>query len=83
MKAKEKVMSNNIHTESTFESAIIEHLTANGWHLGDTSDFSRDLAFDKKAVLSFIQSSQTKEWIKLQSYYKDDTESKFISQRAD
>lgn len=68
----------SIHTESTFESAIIEHLTANGWHQGNASDFSRDLSFDKKAVLSFIQTSQPKEWTKLQSYYKDDTENKFI-----
>jgi type I restriction enzyme, R subunit len=69
---------NSIHTESTFESAIVGHLTANGWSLGNASDFSRDLAFDKKAVLSFIQASQPKEWTKLQSYYKDDTENKFI-----
>ncbi|MCF6148428.1 MAG: type I restriction endonuclease subunit R [Candidatus Kuenenia sp.] len=68
----------SIHTESIFESAIIEHLTTNGWHLGNDSDFSRDLAFDKKAVLSFIQTSQPKEWDKLKSYYKDDTENKFI-----
>ena len=53
-------MPNGIHTESTFESAIIEHLTANGWHLGNASDFSRDLSFDEKAVLSFIQASQPK-----------------------
>ena len=71
-------MPNGIHTESTFESAIIEHLTANGWHLGNASDFSRDLSFDEKAVLSFIQASQPKEWAKLQTYYKDDTENKFI-----
>ena len=68
----------SIHTESTFEFAIIAHLTANGWHPGNASDFSRDLAFDKKAVLSFTQTSQPKEWAKLRSYYKDDTESKFI-----
>lgn len=68
----------SIHTESIFESAIIEHLTTNGWHLGNDSDFSRDLAFDKKAVLSFIQTSQPKKWDKLKSYYKDDTENKFI-----
>lgn len=71
-------MSNGIHSESTFESAIVRHLTANDWHLSSSSDFSRDLAFDKKAVLSFIQASQPNEWAKLQSYYKDDTENKFI-----
>ncbi|MBI4688537.1 MAG: type I restriction endonuclease subunit R [Nitrospirae bacterium] len=71
-------MNNGIHTETAFESAIVGHLTENGWHLGNASDFSRDLAFDKKAVISFIQTSQHREWTKLQSYYKDDTENKFI-----
>lgn len=72
-------MSNNsIHTESAFESAIVGHLTANGWYAGDASDFSRDLAFDRKAVLAFVRDSQPKEWDKLQSYYKDETENKFI-----
>lgn len=64
---------NSIHTESAFESAIIEHLTTNGWHLGKDSNFCRDLAFDKKAVLSFIQTSQPKKWAKLHLYYNDDT----------
>lgn len=71
-------MDSGIHTESTFEMAIIGHLTANGWYLGNASDFSRDLALDKKAVVSFVQESQPTEWEKLQSYYKEDTESKFI-----
>lgn len=70
-------MNNNfIHSETVFESAIVGHLTANGWHAA--SEYSRDLSFDKKAVLSFIQTSQPKEWATLQSYYKEDTESKFI-----
>lgn len=68
----------HIHTESAFESAIVGHLTANGWHGGNAADFSRDLAFDKKAVLAFVRDSQPKEWAKLQSYYKDETENKFI-----
>lgn len=71
-------MTNGIYTESTFESAIIEHLTNNGWVEGNANDFSSDLALDKKAILSFIQTSQFKEWELLKTYYKEDTESKFI-----
>ena len=72
-------MSNSfIHTESTFESAIIEHLCNNGWQQGNATDFSKELAFDTKAILSFVQSSQNKEWEKLKQYYKEDTESKFM-----
>lgn len=70
--------SNNIHIEATFEEAIVTHLTENGWIQGDSSAFSRDLAMDKQAVLSFIQSSQPREWEKLNFYYKEDTESKFF-----
>lgn len=68
----------NIHTEQTFESAIIEHLTLNGWFEGNAKDFSSDIALDKKAVLDFIQTSQPKEWELLKSYYKDEVENKFI-----
>lgn len=67
-----------IHTEQTFESAIIEHLTSIGWFEGNAKDFSSELALDKKAVLEFIQSSQSKEWETLKSYYKDEVENKFI-----
>ncbi len=42
----------SIHTEGAFENAIVTHLAENGWHQGKASDFSRDLAFDKKAVLN-------------------------------
>ncbi|HXD34038.1 MAG TPA: type I restriction endonuclease [Pyrinomonadaceae bacterium] len=67
-----------IHTENTFETSIVEHLTANGWQLGNASDFSRDLAFDKLAVLEFIQNSQRTEWAKLVSYYGAEAENKFV-----
>ena len=72
-------LSNNfIHTEATFESAIIESLVEIGWHEGNTLHFNKDLSFDKKAVLAFVQTSQAKEWERLQSYYKEETENKFI-----
>jgi type I restriction enzyme R subunit len=69
---------NLIHTEASFEAAIAGHLIANGWQAGLSSDFSRDLAFNKKEVLAFVRQSQPKEWDKLQSYYQSDTESKFV-----
>lgn len=75
-------MSNSIHTESTFESAILEHLCANGWSEGKDTDFDRELAIDRKALLSFIKDAQPKDWENLQSYYKDETESKFIYRLA-
>lgn len=67
-----------IHTESAFESAIIDYLTSHGWTLSHASDFSKELAFDKNAILEFIRSSQPEAWDKLLAYYKEDTESKFL-----
>lgn len=71
-------MDNQIARESTFESAIIENLTANGWFKGYDADFSSELALDKKALLEFIQTSQPEEWKKLKEYYGEETETKFI-----
>jgi type I restriction enzyme R subunit len=67
-----------IHTETTFESAIIENLCDDGWKLGNDLDYNRDTALNKKALIEFIKSSQSSEWKKLNEYYKDETESKFI-----
>ena len=67
-----------IHTEATFESAIVEHLCTIGWQQGNSSDYNTSLAVDVKTVLQFIQSSQNKEWVKLSQYYKEDTENKFL-----
>lgn len=69
--------SNNLHTESTFEAAITGHLLGHGWHSAASSDFSRELAFDKKAVLDFVRTTQPAEWQKLEFYYKSETENKF------
>lgn len=71
-------MNNFIHTENTFESAIIEHLISNGWIEGSDADYDRELALQKTSVLQFIQSSQSLEWEKLKSYYKEETETKFF-----
>ncbi len=71
-------MNAGIHTESSFESAIVDYLCAHGWVKGSDADYDRGLALDPKAVLKFIQSSQRKEWDRLQSYYKEETESKFF-----
>lgn len=72
-------MNNLIHTEKTFETAIIDYLTSNGWHEGNQLNYNKDLAFDKKAVIEFIESSQPNEWVKLKSYHKHDTEDKFFN----
>ena len=71
-------MNNSIHTESTFESAIIGYLTSNCWYEGDTGLFDAAIALDREAVISFIKNSQPKEWEQLKTYYREDSETKFI-----
>jgi len=71
-------MNPGIVNESTFESAIIEHLISNDWFEGNANDFSSEIALDKKAILDFIQTSQPQEWELLKSYYKEEVENKFI-----
>lgn len=72
------MLKESIHTESTFESAIIEDLTSNGWHSGNESDYDKESAFDRKAVLEFLQTSQPREWNKIKSYFGEFAESKII-----
>ena len=67
-----------LHTENTFESAILQHLTKSDWVLGDSHSYNKALAMDVAAVLQFVQTSQPAEWRKLSDYYKTDTENKFI-----
>lgn len=69
---------NKIHTEETFETAIINHLTSNGWIEGSNKDYNRELALDPSAVVSFLQDTQSKKWNKLVEFYKTDAEKQII-----
>lgn len=66
-------------TEAAFESTIIASLTnGGGYVLGNSSNFSQELAFDKATVLQFIQTSQPDAWQKLSDIHGLAVESKFI-----
>ena len=67
-----------IHTENTFETAIVEHLYQNGWSVGAAGNYDKDLALDKRAVLDFVQTTQNAEWTRLTAFYKTDAEAKFF-----
>ena len=74
----ETIYKHKIHTEQTFETAIFQHLTANGWTEGLNTNFDRELALDPKAIIVFLQTSQPKEWEKLVQFYKADSETQII-----
>ena len=63
-------MLTSIHNESTFESAIIQSLVEQGGYMETTpSDFSQELALDKKQVIAFLTDTQSKQWEKLQAIH--------------
>ena len=66
-------------TEKAFEDAIVDSLTnKGGYQLGNPTNFSRELAFDKATILRFIQTSQPSTWQKLSNIHGADVEPKFI-----
>ena len=70
----------DIHTEQTFEEAIEQELLANGGYVkGFPEDFDRELALDKKTLISFLKASQPKEWEKLENIHGSGIEEKVIN----
>ena len=69
----------SIYNESTFESAIIQSLVDQGGYMETTpSDFSQELALDKKQVIAFLKETQFKQWEKLQAIHGADIENRVI-----
>ena len=72
-------MLTSIHNENTFESAIIQSLVEQGGYMETTpSDFSQELALDKKQVIAFLTDTQSKQWEKLQAIHGADIENRVI-----
>lgn len=69
---------NKIHTEQAFETAIIQHLTENAWIEVSNKEYDRELAFFPNVILTFVKESQPKEWRRLQQFYKDEADVKFL-----
>ncbi|MBN1902041.1 type I restriction endonuclease subunit R [Candidatus Sumerlaeota bacterium] len=68
-----------IHTEQTFESAIIQSLVQNGGYTETSaSDFNREICMDTNVVLSFLEDSQPLQWKKLKAAYEDQIENRII-----
>jgi type I restriction enzyme R subunit len=47
------------------EKLITEHLSTNGWNVGDKANYSRDLGLDLVELVAFLESSQPKIWARL------------------
>jgi hypothetical protein len=71
------VGNSSLHTESTFEQALVEHLTQNGWHGSNAKAFNCELAMDTASVLDFVQRTKADE--KLTAVHGLAVEEHFIS----
>ena len=66
-------------SEKQFEDDIAEYLTTEGGYTkGDPSAFDRELALDTKTFLTFIKTSQPKNWERYTKIYGSDSEKKII-----
>lgn len=68
-----------IHTEKTFETAIVESLTAKGdWLHGSDKALDRSLALFPSYIIDFLQTSQPRQWGKLLKIHSADVKIKLI-----
>lgn len=69
----------SIHTEKTFETAIIECLVDQGGYIqGNADDYSVELGMFKTEVISFIQETQPEKWSKLETIHGADCPNRII-----
>ena len=71
-------MSPQNYLEQDFEEHIEQHLLNSGYHSRHPSEYDKEACLIPAEVLQFIQSSQTKEYEKLQSHLGSETDQKIL-----
>lgn len=69
----------NILSEATFETAIVDHLTANGYLEGRANAFDPVKGYFPAYVLAFLKESQTREWERLEKVHGAQIEAKLLA----
>ena len=72
-------MSNQRHSEFAFETVIETKLLGNGYVSVDRDGFDCERAIFPQEVLTFIRSTQPKEWAKLEALHGDKTGDQILS----
>ena len=68
-----------LHTEHTFESAIVESLIQHGNYThGNSPDYSPELGMFKYDVIAFLQNTQPKAWEKITAVHGSDADNRII-----
>ncbi|HEY8159122.1 MAG TPA: DEAD/DEAH box helicase family protein [Methylobacter sp.] len=68
--------------ELVFQNDIIHHLLTNGWLLGKSENYSRELALYPEDLLGFVQETQDAQWQKFCALYPNNPEQKFLERVA-
>ena len=63
--------------EKTFQNEMIEQLRSNGWFLGESGNYNRELALYPEDLLGFVKETQPREWQKYTALYPNNPEQKF------
>jgi type I restriction enzyme R subunit len=74
-------MDNKTH-ESRFQNDMITQLLANGWLLGKSENYNRELALYSDDLLGFVQDTQPDQWQKFCTLYPNNTDEKFLERVA-
>ena len=69
-------MTNLAHYESTLEKIITDHLTDNGWLLGDKNNFDRGIGLDQFELFSFLEVTQPNSLQKLYHLHGNEVKAK-------
>ena len=70
----------SITSENTFETAIIENLTASGGYgEGEAGAYSPELGIFKADVLQFLQTTQTQQWKRLAAIHGEDVSNRVLA----
>ena len=64
--------------EAIFQQDIIAQMQSHGWQVGSPQGYNREKALYEQDVLTFVQSTQAKEWQKFQNIFPNDTERHFL-----
>ena len=68
--------------ELTFQNEMIRQLLANGWQLGRSENYNRELALYEEDLLGFVKETQETQWQKFCKLYPNNPEQKFLERVA-
>ncbi|KAA1189259.1 type I restriction endonuclease subunit R [Pseudohalioglobus sediminis] len=68
--------------EAQFQQDIIDSLTANGWLLGSSDQYDRELAIFPEDLIGYVKDTQPDQWDKLAKHFPDSTNEALLKTAA-